>query len=81
MTNRIGVHYWNDHEWGESYATLRVYYSGVLVYQAEDVELKMLDLWEVATIDWPSGAVTPVVGPDGEHKIVPDYVHPLFGGP
>lgn len=34
------------------------------------------DMWEGATIEWPSGEVEKI--PDPEVKITPDYVNPYF---
>ena len=76
-TYRIGVHYWDDHEYGPSYATVRVYIYGNMVLEASDVKLVSLDLWEVATISWPSGKVSPVVTPEGEHRVTPNYPNPF----
>ncbi len=55
----MGAHYWHDHGYGESFATVRVYVAGVLAYEESDVELTNRDMWTVGTIAWPSGTVTP----------------------
>lgn len=80
LTYRVGVHYWNDHGFGPSYATVRIYIMSVLVFEVDDVELVNHDLWEVATVAWPSGDVTAVTDATGGYKITPDYEHPLFLG-
>jgi len=77
---RIGVHYWNDHGWGPSDASLRVWIRGEPVFAVEGVELVNHDLWDAATVAWPSGNVRPIRGPGGGHLIIPDYEHPLFLG-
>ncbi len=77
---RVGVHYWNDHGFGASYATVRVYIFSVLVFEVAGVEMMHHDMCEFATIDWPSGEVLPVTGPDGGYKCMPNYENPLFGG-
>ncbi|MGM0576099.1 MAG: choice-of-anchor D domain-containing protein [Myxococcota bacterium] len=77
LTYRVGVHYWNDHGYGPSNATVRVYIYSSLVFELEDVELVNHDFWEVATIDWPSGEVELVTGDGGEYAIFPD-VQPSF---
>lgn len=60
-TYRIGVHYYNDHRYGTSYASVRVYVFGILQAEYLDQELPATDYWwEVATVSWPSGAVTPI---------------------
>ena len=59
----IGVHYWNDHGFGVSYATVNVYLLGVLALQISKVLLKPLDMWHVGRINWPNtmsqGALDP----------------------
>ena len=78
MTYRVGVHYWNDHGFGPSLATVRIYIRKVLVFQVSDVELLPSDMWSVATIDWPSGEVKLVTDAGGAFHITPDYQHPNF---
>lgn len=78
LTYRVGVHYWNDHGFGPSLATVRVYIYSSLVFTIADVELVNHDLWEVAEVHWPSGQVDPVLGDGGTYKIVPNYQHPYF---
>jgi hypothetical protein len=58
LTYRVGVHYWDDYGFGPSFATLRVYVYGNLVYEATEVRLVKADLWDAVTIEWPSGNVT-----------------------
>lgn len=79
---RVGVHYWNDHGYGAAYATIRIYLYGQLVFEVTDVMLVEHDMWEVATIEWPSGQVTMVTDPDtGGYKVTPNYCNPWFGCP
>ena len=79
---RIGVHYWDDHAWGFSYARVRVLIWGQLVLDKDlkDLNQKMFtcDLWEVATIEWPSGEVKAVNNSDGSSRITHDYQNPAF---
>ena len=75
---RVGVHHWNDHGYGPSYATLRVYIYAFLVFEQAGVMLLDLDMWEVCTVEWPSGKVVVVTGKDGGYKITPDYENPYF---
>ena len=49
----IGVHYWDDHGYGTSYATVNVYLMGVLVLQEVDVPMQPYDMWTVGRITWP----------------------------
>ncbi|MFW5966332.1 MAG: choice-of-anchor D domain-containing protein [Persicimonas sp.] len=53
----VGVHYFNDHGFGESYATVRVYLGGVLVHEAADHPMTDREFWHAATIDWEAQEV------------------------
>ena len=77
---KVGVHYWNDHGYGASYATIRVYIYSQLVFELPDVKLVDKDMWEVCTVEWPSGKVQVVVDQSGQYKITPDYQNPFFFG-
>ncbi len=74
----VGVHYWSDHEFGDAYCTVRIYIYSELVAEVKDVRLSNLDMWDVATIDWPSAKVTFVQGAGGAYKITPNYQNPNF---
>ncbi len=78
VTYRLGVHHWNDHGYGPAWATVRVYIYSKLVAEFSDVVLHALDLWEVATIEWPTGKVEKVPGDCPETKITPNYKNPFF---
>jgi len=80
-TYRVGVHYWSDHEYGPSYSTVRIYIWGVLVFEVKDVKMVNHDMWNVATIDWPSAKVSLVQTVDGGYKVTPDYQNPFFFQP
>jgi hypothetical protein len=80
LTYRVGVHYWNDHGYGPGYATMRIYVYGQLVFEVADVKLVGCDMWEVVTIEWPSGQVKLVTDPGGGYKITPNYGNPYFFG-
>ena len=71
--HRVGVHYWEDYGFGESFATVRVYVDGVLRDTWADVALRQGDLWESHIIDWPSGTVTRLIDPDRGALITPGY--------
>jgi hypothetical protein len=77
-TYRVGVHYWSDHQYGKSLATVRIYIYSNLVFEVQDVELVNHDMWNVATIAWPSGKVELVQTIEGEYKITPNYENPFF---
>ncbi len=50
---RVGVHYFDDHGFGESLAYLKVYVDGTLVWKnSQGVAMKKLDLWNALDICW-----------------------------
>ena len=55
---KIGVHYWDDHTFGPSFATIKIYIFSNLVFEMSDIELRDRDMWTVGWISWPSGEVT-----------------------
>jgi len=75
---RIGVHYWNDHGYGPSYATVRIYVYAQLVVDVQDVFLVDSDMWEVGTFSWPKGKFTMCTDEKGGFCITPDYHNPYF---
>ena len=81
VSYRAGVHYWNDHGFGASYATLRVFVRGEKVYESPEVRLMPLDMWDAVTIEWPSGRVDPVPGHSDGLLITPGYQNPAFVAP
>jgi len=50
----LGVHYWNDHGFGSSFATINVYIAGVLAVQIDKVKMDVLDMWHVGKVNWPN---------------------------
>ena len=78
VTYEVGVHFWSDHGYGESLTRVRVFVYGCLVYEVSNVVLRQLDMWNVCTIEWPSGKVQPILSDDGQPKIVPEYQNPYF---
>ncbi len=80
MRYRVGAHYWNDHGFGPSVATVRIYVYDQLVFESEPMAMVSRDFCEVATIDWPAGTVLPVLAPSGGYACTPDFQHPLFVG-
>lgn len=79
VTYVAGVHYWNDHGYGPALTRVRVFIYGKLIYEANNVLLNHSDMWEVCTIEWPSGKVKAIALRDGQPKITPDYDNPYFG--
>jgi hypothetical protein len=47
-----------------------------MVFEHLDIALDGLELWEVATIDWTTGAVKLMPGDNGGLKITADYPPP-----
>lgn len=80
---RVGVHYWDDHSLGASFATLRVFLYSTLVYEKTGVQLGEQDMWDALTIRMrgEAGEVTEVRETDGSLKITPGYEHPSFVAP
>lgn len=66
---RVGVHAWDDHGFGASWAVVRVLVDGAAVWTSEATALLRDDLWEVARVAWPGPVVTPVVGADGAPRV------------
>jgi hypothetical protein len=76
---RVAVHAWNDHGFGASFATVRVYFAGELAWEAADVELASQDLWCVAGVDPIARTVTPCEAAGEPYRITPGYQPPGFG--
>ena len=68
---RIGVHAWNDNGQGPTQATVSILIGGQLLYEAS-LPLKNHDLWEVATVSWPSGEITSVLNEEGDPLVWPE---------
>lgn len=73
----VGVHYWDDHGLGTSFATVRIYVYGVLRYEQSDVALDVNDLWEVTCFGWPVSDITTLIDETGGMRISHDYDNPL----
>ncbi len=76
---KVGVHYWDDHTFGASIPTLRVFLDGDLKYEKKAPKMKMQDLWEAGEVccsnpDKPF--IEYQVG--GAPVIIPKYVNPDF---
>lgn len=57
---RILVHYYSDDGMGATNATIRVYLNGTMQYEQVQVLTNTDKVWDVATIDWPSGEITEI---------------------
>jgi hypothetical protein len=54
VTYKIGVHYWDDHEYGASTPTVHIYFFGSLILTQTGCPMIPHDMWTVGTFDWPS---------------------------
>ncbi|MFZ4577098.1 MAG: YfaP family protein [Myxococcota bacterium] len=72
----VGVHYYNHFGKGPSFATVRIYVYGDLVYEKTSPSLNNKDMWYVATIDWPTGDVVSKKDKSNKPFITPSYPHP-----
>jgi hypothetical protein len=56
----IGVHYWDDHGWGPSIATVRGFANGSLMFETKQTTLQPGDMWNIGRIWSPNvpGAVS-----------------------
>jgi hypothetical protein len=78
---RVGVHYWADHEYGPSFATLRVYIYSELVWEQKVLSMNKHDMWDAVRIEWPEATVSEVKAADGGKKITSNYQNPFFFQP
>jgi hypothetical protein len=77
FTYRVGVHYWDDKNFGESFATVRVYIYSSLVFEVPEIKMLNHDLWEVCSVEWPSTIVQLILDQNGGYKITPNYQNPI----
>jgi hypothetical protein len=74
---KVGVHYFQ--QLGDpAEASVRVYIYDQLVYETPAVQLNPLDMWEVLTIEWPTGVVQTTEDANGKWKTTSDYSNPYF---
>jgi hypothetical protein len=80
ITYRVGVHYWDDHGFGESLATVRVYIYGVLDTEVVDVPVVDRDMWFVAEIPWVAGTTKTqiLLDENDAYFMTPNYQNPMF---
>jgi|GEM_PF-2567724 len=76
LTYAIGVHYWDDHGFGPSTATVRAYRGNQLVFETSQL-LQASDLWWVGDWDASNKAMVAKTEPDGSPWITPDYQSPI----
>jgi len=77
VTYKAGVHYFQG-SGPPAEATVRVLIYDQVVYETAAVELNPLDMWEVLSIEWPSGKVIVAQDDDGDPRITPKYQNPYF---
>ena len=73
-TYRVAVHAWQDHGFGPSVATVRVYLLEDKIFESQPLTLNAQDLWEVADITWhgwPEATVTPLAAEQGGPIVYP----------
>ncbi len=73
----VGVHYYDDHGFGASKATVRVYVYGQLNFE-DALNIVKKDLWYVATIDWPSATIEGKLNAAKKKVVTPNYPAPAF---
>ena len=60
-TFKVAVHYWSDHGYGVSYATVIITLDGIVAYEVRDKPLPSTGTWwEVCAVSWPSRNVVPI---------------------
>ncbi|MBA2663349.1 MAG: choice-of-anchor D domain-containing protein [Bradymonadaceae bacterium] len=65
---KVGVHYFSDHGYGASFATVRIFLGGELVSEVRRKRLADQQFWHMANIEWPAGRVVPI---DATHATFP----------
>lgn len=91
-TYTIGAHYWNDNGYGDSLVSIRVWVAGQLAATLpsegengegpDAITLSEGDLWEAATVHWPSGEVIELLDEDsGEPLVTPNFETDVFDEP
>jgi len=80
---RVGVHYFSDHGFGASFATVKVYVNGILKWQnPQPVRMDSLDLWDVAEICWSKTTkdikIVPEKGSSGQPYVIYPGVNAIF---
>ena len=60
-TYKVGVHYWSDHGYGVSYATVIITLDGTVAYEVRDKAMPTTGTWwEACAVSWPSRNVVPI---------------------
>ena len=78
---RIGVHYWDAHDFGPSNASIRIYIYGEVVAEVFDVPMVNHDFWNVGIIDWQANGNVETdmfTNDEGAQLITPNYLNAKF---
>ncbi|MGB5810969.1 MAG: hypothetical protein WBG86_10600 [Polyangiales bacterium] len=75
-TYRVGVHYFDDHQFGSSDAIVRVFVDDALEMEFGPVTLEHRDMWDVARIEGSPLSVTAVTADGGGPDVTPNYDRP-----
>lgn len=79
---KVGVHYWDDHQFGASYPTVKVWVDGDLLYtNATPPKMKMLDMWEVGKVCCVARTFQEFKAQNGGPLVVGGYLPPDIIGP
>ncbi len=70
---RVGVHYWDNHDFGDATANVRIYILGVLKADMTSTVMSQCDFWWVKDIEWPSGNLLDVAPGQTNGKYSKNY--------
>ncbi|NOZ00868.1 MAG: hypothetical protein GXP54_03140 [Deltaproteobacteria bacterium] len=76
---KVGAHYWDDHGFGASYPTIKMFIDGDLVYEKTAPKMKNMDMWEAGEAccsDKANPFIEYEIG--GAPVIIKNYVNPDF---
>lgn len=76
---RIGVHYWDAHDYGDSTATIHIWINSNLVGTFTQL-LKECDLWWVKRLDYANQTLTDYPNAGANGKVTPAYKASQFAG-
>ncbi len=76
---RIGVHYWDAHDYGDSTATIHIWINSLLVGTFTQL-LHECDLWWVKRLDYVNQTLTDFPNAGANGKVTPAYKASQFAG-
>ena len=62
-TYAVGVHYFKDHGFGASTATVKIYIFGELMWEKTSTSMLPGDFWYAAQVAWPNTEICSVTSP------------------